>query len=115
MSTEMQASRWPVHRQLPVPLDPAAAQGPMWLRGPRPADVPAAGGSAKTPPEAGAASLAGLDALLRPHASERMVPTFLGEDDTLERCATADDLARLRAIRDAADPDGVLHEGRLPR
>ncbi|ROR67340.1 FAD-binding oxidoreductase [Agrococcus jenensis] len=67
------------------------------------------------PPEAGAASLAGLDALLRPHASERMVPTFLGEDDTLERCATADDLARLRAIRDAADPDGVLHEGRLPR
>ncbi len=67
------------------------------------------------PPEAGAASLAGLDALLRPHASERMVPTFLGEDDTLERCATDDDLARLRAIRDVADPDGVLHEGRLPR
>ncbi len=67
------------------------------------------------PPEAGAASLAALDALLRPHASERMVPTFLGEDDTLERCATAADLARLRAIRDAADPHAVLHEGRLPR
>ncbi|MGM1030647.1 MAG: FAD-binding oxidoreductase [Actinomycetota bacterium] len=67
------------------------------------------------PPEAGAASLAGLDALLRPHASERMVPTFLGEDDTLERCATADDLARLRAIRAAADPHAVLHEWRLPR
>lgn len=68
-----------------------------------------------TPPEAGARSLEALDALLRPHASERMVPTFLGEDDTLERCAPADDLARLRAIRDAADPDGLLHEGRLPR
>lgn len=67
------------------------------------------------PPEAGAASLAALDALLRPHASERMVPTFLSEDDTLERCATAADLARLRAIRDAADPHAVLHEGRLPR
>ncbi|GAA1417471.1 FAD-binding oxidoreductase [Agrococcus citreus] len=67
------------------------------------------------PPEAGAAALAGLDALLRPHASERMVPTFLGEDDSLERCATADDIARLRAIRDAADPGRVLHQGRLPR
>lgn len=67
------------------------------------------------PPEAGAASLAGLDALLRPHASARMVPTFLGTGETLERCATADDLERLRSIRAAADPDGVLHEGRLPR
>ncbi len=69
----------------------------------------------ETPPGVVAAILAGLDARLRPHASERMVPTFLGEDDTLERCATADDVARLRAIRDAADPQGVLHEGRLPR
>ncbi|HET8866905.1 MAG TPA: FAD-dependent oxidoreductase [Agrococcus sp.] len=68
-----------------------------------------------TPPEPGAASLAGLDALLRPSASQRMVPTFLEAGDTLERCASPDDLARLRAIRAAADPDGVLHEGRLPR
>ncbi|SFS15915.1 FAD/FMN-containing dehydrogenase [Agrococcus baldri] len=68
-----------------------------------------------TPPEPGAASLAGLDALLRPDASERMVPTFLNPDDTLERCASPEDLARLRAIRDAADRDGVLHAGRLPR
>lgn len=67
------------------------------------------------PAEPGAASLAGLDALLRPVASERMVPTFLAGHETLERCATADDIARLRGIRDAADPDGVLHEWRLPR
>ncbi len=67
------------------------------------------------PPEPGAASLAGLEAVLRPVASERMVPTFLGERDTLERCGSPEALARLRAIRDAADPLGVLHEGRLPR
>ena len=53
MSTEMQASRWPVHRQLPVPLDPAAAQGPMWLRGPRPEDVAESDAPAVTPVEAG--------------------------------------------------------------
>ncbi|MCH1882740.1 FAD-binding oxidoreductase [Agrococcus sp. ARC_14] len=68
-----------------------------------------------TPPEPGAASLAGLDALLRPSASERMLPTFLDERGTLGHCASADDITRLRAIREAADPDGVLHEGRLPR
>lgn len=68
-----------------------------------------------TPPEPGAASLAGLDALLRPHASERMLPTFLEPADTLERCGSPNDRSRLRAIRDAADPDEVLHEGRLPR
>jgi FAD/FMN-containing dehydrogenase len=67
------------------------------------------------PPEPGAASLAGLDALLRPGASARMLPTFLEEHDTLERCGTAEAVARLRAIRASADPDGVLHEGRLPR
>lgn len=66
-------------------------------------------------PEPGAASLAGLDALLRPVASERMVPTFLAEHETLERCAPAAELARLRSIRDAADPDGLLHPWRLPR
>lgn len=68
-----------------------------------------------TPPEPGIASLEGLDALLRPHLAERMVPTFLGPGETLERCASAPDIARLRAIRDAADPDAVLYEGRLPR
>ncbi|MGY3128641.1 hypothetical protein ACVWW9_002170 [Agrococcus sp. UYP33] len=53
MSTEIQASRWPTHRQLPVPLDPAAAQGPLWLRGPRPGDVAESGAPAVTPVEAG--------------------------------------------------------------
>lgn len=67
------------------------------------------------PAEPGAASLAGLRAILRPAASARMLPTFLESDDTLERCASSDAMARLRAIRAAADPDGVLHEGRLPR
>lgn len=67
------------------------------------------------PAEPAAASLAGLEALLRPVASERMVPTFLGEGDALERCGSPVDLARLRAIREASDPLGVLHEGRLPR
>ncbi|QUW18967.1 FAD-binding oxidoreductase [Agrococcus sp. Marseille-Q4369] len=67
-----------------------------------------------TPVEPGLESLAGLDALLRPHLAERMAPTFLGPGETLERCASAGDIERLRSIRDAADPDGVLHEGRLP-
>ncbi|MET4100469.1 hypothetical protein ABIB37_002706 [Agrococcus sp. UYP10] len=53
MSTEIQASRWPAHRQLPVPLDPAAAQGPQWLRGPRPGDATDSGDGAGTPVETG--------------------------------------------------------------
>ncbi|MDR7234363.1 FAD-binding oxidoreductase [Agrococcus sp. BE272] len=67
------------------------------------------------PAEPGDASLAGLDALLRPAASTRLVPTFLSPGATLDACASPADLARLRAIRDAADPHGVLHEWRLPR
>ncbi|WP_405218164.1 FAD-binding oxidoreductase [Agrococcus sp. Ld7] len=67
------------------------------------------------PTAPGDASLAGLDAILRPAASERMLPTFLDGGDTLERCASDDQLERLRGIRHAADPDGVLHAGRLPR
>ncbi|MCR8671869.1 FAD-binding oxidoreductase [Agrococcus sp. HG114] len=67
------------------------------------------------PIQPGLASLAGLDALLGPHRSTRMVPTFLGPDETLEQCGSAEEVAHLRHIRDAADPDGVLHEWRLPR
>ncbi|WAC65608.1 hypothetical protein OVA14_09690 [Agrococcus sp. SL85] len=44
-----------------------------------------------------------------------MIQTFLGPSETLDRCGSPEDFARLRVIRDAADPDGVLHEGRLPR
>lgn len=67
------------------------------------------------PAEPGDASIAGLLELLAPVAADRTVPTFLTPGQTLERCATAADLDRLRAIRASADPDGVLHEGRLPR
>lgn len=67
------------------------------------------------PVEPGAASLAGLDGILQPAASERMLPTFLDGADMLERCASSDEIARLRTIRADADPQGVLHEGRLPR
>ncbi|KJL30829.1 FAD-binding oxidoreductase [Microbacterium azadirachtae] len=67
------------------------------------------------PAEPGDASIAGLRELLAPVAAERTVPTFLTPGQSLERCATASDIDRLRAVRASADPDGVLHEGRLPR
>lgn len=87
----------------------AALEGARWLAMGLAPPFPGA------PAEPGAASLAGLDDILRPAASERMVPTFLDGADTLERCGSADRIARLRSIRATADPDGVLHEGRLPR
>lgn len=67
------------------------------------------------PPEPGLASLAGLSSVLAPNAAPRMIQTFLGEGETLDACGTPDALARLRAARDAADPDRLMHEGRLPR
>ena len=67
------------------------------------------------PAEPGDASIAGLLALLAPAAADRTIPTFLVPGQTLEHCATPADVDRLRAVRASADPDGVLHEGRLPR
>nr|MBS1900995.1 FAD-binding oxidoreductase [Actinomycetota bacterium] len=67
------------------------------------------------PTEPGDASIAGLVDLLAPAVADRTVPTFLTPGQTLERCATESDLDRLRAVRASADPDAVLHEGRLPR
>ncbi len=67
------------------------------------------------PVEPGDASLAGFRELLTPARAARTIPTFLGPGKTLEDCGSTDDLARLRAVRAAVDPDGVLHEGRLPR
>ena len=67
------------------------------------------------PAEPGDASIAGLLALLAPVAADRTIPTFLAPGQTLERCGTSADIDRLRAVRASADPDGVLHEGRLPR
>jgi FAD/FMN-containing dehydrogenase len=67
------------------------------------------------PSEPGEASIAGLLELLAPAAAERTIPTFLTPGQTLERCAAASDIDRLRAVRASVDPDGVMHEGRLPR
>ncbi|GAT72850.1 FAD-binding oxidoreductase [Microbacterium hydrocarbonoxydans] len=67
------------------------------------------------PVELGDASLAGFRALLTPARAARTIPTFLGPGKTLEDCGSTDDLGRLRALRAVVDPDGVLHEGRLPR
>jgi FAD/FMN-containing dehydrogenase len=67
------------------------------------------------PVEPGAASLAGFEHLLSPVEASRTLPTFLDPGQTLERCGTAADIQRLRAVRAAVDPDGLLHEGRLPR
>ncbi|WP_217183625.1 FAD-binding oxidoreductase [Streptomyces sp. AC495_CC817] len=67
------------------------------------------------PREPGDASIAGIGALLDPITAPRTIPTFLTPGQTLERCVSDDELSRLRAVRAAADPEGVLHEGRLPR
>ena len=67
------------------------------------------------PLEAGDASLAGFRELLSSSAASNTVPTFLAPRQTLELCASPDDVARLRALRELLDPERLLHEGRLPR
>lgn len=67
------------------------------------------------PAKPGEASLAGFVELLAPLEAARTVPTFLGPGQTLDRCAADADLERLREVRAAVDPNGLLHEGRLPR
>lgn len=67
------------------------------------------------PAAAGDASLEGFRKVLAPGAVHRTVPTFLSPGQTLALAGSADDLARLRATRRRCDPEGVLHEGRLPR
>ncbi|WP_067198767.1 hypothetical protein [Microbacterium sp. XT11] len=67
------------------------------------------------PAEPGMESLAGLRRLLAPHEAPQIIPTFLSPGQGLDRCGSPDDLRRLRAVRQAADPQAVLHEGRLPR
>ena len=67
------------------------------------------------PREPGDASLAGFVGVLAHAEAPHTVPTFLGPGQTLERCATPADLERLRALRAVVDPEGALHEGRLPR
>lgn len=67
------------------------------------------------PAEPGDASLVAFRELLAPNEAARTVATFLEPDQTLDRCGSADDVARLRDVRARFDPDGLLHDGRLPR
>ena len=67
------------------------------------------------PTEPGDANLVAFRELLAPNEASQTVATFLGPDQSLDRCGTADDVARLRSVRSRLDPEGLLHEGRLPR
>lgn len=67
------------------------------------------------PAEPGEASLVAFRELLAPNEASQTVTTFLEPDQTLDRCGSAADVARLRELRGRFDPDGVLHEARLPR
>jgi len=87
----------------------ASLQGAQWLLH---ALAPLFPGS---PAEPGAESLRGFLELLDPVRSPRTVATFLAPGQTLERCGSAADIERLRALRDRVDPEAILHEGRLPR
>lgn len=65
--------------------------------------------------EPGAASLLAFRNLLAPREASQTVTTFLEPGQTLDRCGSGSDLARLRDLRARFDPDAVLHDGRLPR
>jgi hypothetical protein len=67
------------------------------------------------PTAPGVTSLDGFREVLAASASPRTVPTFLEPGQTLERCGSPDEISRLGTLRERLDPDGVLHEGRLPR
>ncbi len=67
------------------------------------------------PGEPGDASMAGFSDLLARATAPHTVPTFLGPGQTLERCGRAASIDRLRRARAIADPEALLHEGRLPR
>jgi FAD/FMN-containing dehydrogenase len=67
------------------------------------------------PIQPGDASLALFRELVAPASAERTVPTFLTPGQTLADAATDETLARLRALRERFDPEGILHHGRLPR
>lgn len=67
------------------------------------------------PVEPGAATLAGFGDLFGADEADAIVPTFLAPGDTLQRCGSAADIERVQSLRARFDPDGILHEGRLPR
>jgi len=67
------------------------------------------------PAEPGEASLVAFRELLAPNEASQTVTTLLDPDQTLDRCGSAADVERLREFRARFDPDGVLHDARLPR
>lgn len=67
------------------------------------------------PPEPGDASMAGFRRVLDRVIAPQTVTTFLGPGETLDRCGPVEAIERLRAVRARLDPEGLLHEGRLPR
>lgn len=67
------------------------------------------------PTEPGDASMAGFRRVLERALAPQTVTTFLGPGETLDRCGPAESIDRLRALRARLDPEGLLHEGRLPR
>lgn len=67
------------------------------------------------PAAPGDASLRGFRELLASSAAPQTVPTFLEPGQSLELSGSETDIARLRELRARLDPDGVLHDGRLPR
>lgn len=87
----------------------ASLQGAAWLLH---ALVPVFPGA---PSEPGDESIAGFERLLAPALAPQTVTTFLGPGQTLELCGNDEAIERLRAVREAADPRGVLYQGRLPR
>lgn len=87
----------------------ATLQGAAWLLH---ALVPVFPGA---PSEPGDASMAGFRRLLDRALAPQTITTFLGPGETLDRCGPASSIARLRAVRERRDPEGLLHEGRLPR
>ena len=87
----------------------AALDGAAWLLH---ALVPVFPGAPSGP---GDASMDGFREVLSHSVAPQTVPTFLGPNETLERCGDRAAVERLRGVRDSVDPDAVLHEGRLPR
>lgn len=67
------------------------------------------------PAEPGEASLVAFRELLAPNEASQTVATFLEPGQTVERCGSVDEIARLRDLRTRFDPEALLHEGRLPR
>ena len=67
------------------------------------------------PSEPGDASMRAFRELLAHAEAAQTVTTFLEPGQTLDRCGSAEDIARLRELRARFDPDAVLYNGRLPR